>query len=114
MLTPDDINALHMKCLDFLDKGLESDEKHKVVVSHHVPARSCVAPYHLDSPLTDAFCANLDKYIEHRNIDAWIYGHSHTNIDRTIGKTKIVCNQLGYVNHDGEGTDFYPRKVLEI
>jgi len=91
LLIPDDINSLHMKCL-----------------------RSCVAPNHLDSPLTDAFCANLDKYIEHRNIDAWIYGHSHTNIDRTIGKTKIACNQLGYVNYAGEGADFCPGRVLEI
>lgn len=114
LLTPDDINALHMKCLDFLDKGLESDEKHKVVVSHHVPARSCVAPRYLDSPLTDAFCANLAKFIELRDIDAWIYGHSHTNIDSSIGNTTILCNQLGYVNHDDEGTDFYPGKVLEI
>ena len=114
LLTPDDINALHMKCLDFLDKGLESDEKHKVVVSHHVPARSCVAPRYLDSPLTDAFCANLAKFIELRDIEAWIYGHSHTNIDSSIGNTTILCNQLGYVNHDGEGTDFYPGKVLEI
>ena len=114
LLTPDDINALHMKCLDFLDKGLESDEKHKVVVSHHVPARSCVAPRYLDSPLTDAFCANLAKFIEQRDIEAWIYGHSHTNIDSSIGNTTILCNQLGYVNHDGEGTDFYPGKVLEI
>ena len=105
---------MHIKCLSFLDKGLDLDEKHKVVVSHHVPARSCVAPCHLDSPLTDAFCANLDKFIENRNIDAWIYGHSHTNIDMTIGKTIILCNQLGYVNHDGEGTDFCPGRVLEI
>ena len=82
------LNDLHMKCLDFLDKGLGSEEKHKVVVSHHVPARSCFAPRYLDSPLTDAFCANLDKFIELRDIDAWIYGHSHTNIDRAIGNTK--------------------------
>ena len=114
LLTPDDINALHIKCLDFLDKGLELDEKHKVVVSHHVPARSCVAPCHIDSPLTDAFCANLDKFIEHKNIDAWIYGHSHTNIDRAIGKTRIMCNQLGYVNNPCEGKNFCPGRVIEI
>ena len=114
LLTPDDINAFHMKCLDFLDKGLESDEKHKVVVSHHVPARRCVAPRYLDSPLTDAFCANLDKFIELKDIDAWIYGHSHTNIDISIGNTRILCNQLGYVNHPREGADFCPGRVLEI
>ena len=30
-------------------------------------------------------------------IDAWIYGHSHTNIDTEIGSTKVICNQMGYV-----------------
>ena len=114
LLTPDDINAMHMKCLEFLDNGLALDEEHKVVVSHHVPARSCVAPRYQDSPLTDAFCANLDKFVELRDIDAWIYGHSHSNLDRVIGKTRMLCNQLGYVNHAGEGTDFNPGKVLEI
>ena len=30
-------------------------------------------------------------------IDAWIYGHSHTNIDTEIGNTKVISNQMGYV-----------------
>lgn len=30
-------------------------------------------------------------------IDAWIYGHSHTNIDTEIGCTKVIFNQMGYV-----------------
>lgn len=46
-------------------------------------------------------------------IDAWIYGHSHTNIDTIIGNTKIVTNQLGYVcfnEHLANG--FNPCKVI--
>ena len=33
-----------------------------------------------------------------RDIDMdWIYGHSHRNIDKQIGVTQFVSNQLGYV-----------------
>ena len=30
-------------------------------------------------------------------IDAWIYGHSHTNIDTEIGGTRVISNQMGYI-----------------
>jgi hypothetical protein len=68
----------------------------------------------MGSVLNSVFATELGNYIADSRIDAWIYGHSHTNIDSSIGNTTILCNQLGYVNHDGEGTDFYPGKVLEI
>ena len=46
-------------------------------------------------------------------IDAWIYGHSHTNIDTTIGNTRIVCNQLGYVHYNEHLTNgFKPNIVI--
>ena len=47
--------------------------------------------------------------------DAWIYGHSHTNIDTEIGSTKVICNQMGYVfenEHIINGFD--PGKFLTI
>ena len=48
-------------------------------------------------------------------IDAWIYGHSHTNIDTTIGNTKIVCNQMGYVFSNEHLTNgFESGKVIEL
>ena len=112
--TPSDYNGLYFKCLDFLDRGLKLKEEHKVVVTHHVPARCCIAPQNLDTPIYDAICADLDKFIEFRDADVWIYGHSHTNIDKTVGKTRIVCNQLGYVNCPGEGIGFDPGKTIEI
>ena len=42
----------------------------------------------------------LGDFIASSRIDVWIYGHSHTNIDASIGKTRIVSNQLGYVFND--------------
>ena len=56
----------------------------------------------------------LGDFVADSRIDAWIFGHSHANIDATIGNTRIVCNQLGYVycreNLDG----FDGRKFIEV
>jgi len=55
----------------------------------------------------------FDKFIESSPIEYWIYGHSHRNIDKVIGKTKCVSKQLGYVFHNEHHT-FNPEKVIEI
>ena len=46
-------------------------------------------------------------------IDYWIYGHSHRNIDKTIGTTHCLCNQFGYVSHN-EHLTFDRTKIIEI
>ena len=67
------------------------------------------------SVLNSAFVTELGNYIADTHIDAWIYGHSHTNIDTIIGSTKIVCNQLGYVYYKEHLTNgFDPCKTIEI
>ena len=44
----------------------------------------------------------------------WIYGHSHTNIDTEINGTKVVCNQLGYVQRGEHEYGFDGRKYIEL
>jgi hypothetical protein len=46
-------------------------------------------------------------------IDVWIYGHSHTNIDATIGNPRIVSNQMGYVFSGEHLYDFKGDKFIE-
>ena len=70
------------------------------VVTHHLPTRQVVAPQHINSLINSAFATELGDFIASSRIDIWIYGHSHTNIDATIGRTRIVSNQLGYVFQD--------------
>ena len=97
-LTTEDYNLEHKKCLSFLKQSVEeSTANHIVVVSHHLPTTAVVAPQHKDSILNSAFVTELGNYIADSRIDVWVYGHSHTNIDTSIGNTKIVSNQLGYV-----------------
>lgn len=56
--------------------------------------------YHRSSVLNSAFASEYGDLIADSRIDAWIYGHSHTNIDTEIGGTRIISNQMGYVFED--------------
>ena len=112
---PGHFNAEHRKCLEFIKKSVvESDAEHIVVVTHHLPTMALVAPHHKRSPLNSAFANNLDDFIAESRIDVWIYGHSHTNIDTDITGTKVVCNQLGYVQYGEHQYGFDGRKFIEV
>lgn len=116
LLQTEEYNQMHDFCLDYIKKNLaESTAKHIVVVTHHLPTFQVVAPQHKGSVLNSAFVTEYDDLIAGNQIDAWIYGHSHTNIDTEICKTKVICNQMGYVfenEHIINGFD--PGKFLSI
>ena len=98
VLTYKEFNQEHNRCLQFIINTVaESNAKYKIVVTHHVPSYQLCAPEFVGSPLNGAFSVELEDYIEASDVDYWIYGHSHRNIDKVIGNTKCVCNQLGYV-----------------
>ena len=115
-LTADDFNAEHERCFDSVRKAVkESKAKTKIVLTHHVPTQQCTAKEFQGSSINGAFTVELGNYIVDSDIDYWIYGHSHRNIDAQIGKTKILSNQLGYISH-GEflRNGFKSGKMIEI
>jgi len=63
--------------------------------------------------MNGAFTVELASFIETSPIEYWIYGHSHRNIDKIIGKTQCVSNQLGYVFHN-EHLSFDLEKIIEL
>ena len=104
----------HDKCLKFLKESISrSNTEHIVVVTHHVPSFELLAPEFNGSPLNGAFTVELEDFIGKSPIDYWIYGHSHRNIDKIIGRTNCITNQLGYVSHN-EHTTFNPGKHIEL
>ena len=113
--TPDDFNAEHERCKQFIIKGVaESKAEHIVVATHHVPTLQCVASQHQDSALSSAFAVEMGNIIAESHIDYWIYGHSHTNIDTSIENTKIVSNQLGYIAHNEQHNGFNNSRYIEL
>lgn len=113
-LTWDKFNREHDKCFQFIQNEVaNSTAEHLVVVTHHVPSFQLSSPDFSRSKMNGAFTIELASYIESSPIEYWIYGHSHRNIDKIIGKTKCVTNQLGYVSHN-EHYSFDLGKVIEL
>ena len=113
--TPADFNVEHEKCLDFIKQSVvESTAERIVVVTHHLPTMTVVTPEHKSSLLNSAFATELGDFIADCRIDAWIFGHSHANIEATINNTRIVCNQLGYVYYRENLDGFNGGKYIEV
>lgn len=115
-LTADDFNREHERCLAFVKLAVrDSQAKTKIVLTHHVPTELCTAKEFQSSTINGAFTVELGDYIADSDIDYWIYGHSHRNIDAQIGATKIFSNQLGYVSHGENLTNgFNPSRFIEV
>ena len=113
--TPADLNAEHEKCLEFIKQSVaESTAEHIIVVTHHLPSMTVVAPEHKGSLLNSAFATELGNFIADSRIDAWIFGHSHANEEVIIGNTRLVCNQLGYVYYNEHLAGFDGKRFIEI
>ena len=113
-MLPIDVNNIHQESIEFIFKAVrESQSKQTIVVTHHLPSFALLAPEYQISPISTAFATELKDKIELAGPDYWIYGHSHTNIDTTIGKTQVVCNQLGYLNFN-ESFSFDDTSLIEI
>ena len=113
-LTFDNFNREHDRCFQFIqDAVAKSSAKHIVVVTHHVPSFQLASPDFAESKINGAFTVELERYIESSPIEYWIYGHSHRNIEKVIGSTKCVSNQLGYV-FQNEHYSFDTGKIIEI
>ncbi len=94
-------NELFIENLAFIKEAITSNEREKcIVVTHHVPTFTNYPEEYKNSILNEAFAVELNDFIQESNIDYWIYGHHHRNIERfKIGNTDLLTNQLGYVRY---------------
>ncbi|MEA3329508.1 MAG: metallophosphoesterase [Nanoarchaeota archaeon] len=91
-----DTNRLNKFSVNFLQEALdEKFEGKTVIVTHHLPSLDLVEQK--DEFLFGQANNLEDIFAEHPEIDLWICGHSHKQIDTVINKTRIVQNSLGYV-----------------
>lgn len=100
--TPADAVALHTnfasKLLNWLGKDLNGP---RVVISHNAPVVNPNSKYK-GGPLTPAFNSlDMMEIIETQQPALWVYGHTHECDDQTIGRTRIISNQLGYPGNFG-------------
>lgn len=108
-----EFNQLHEHSLHFIKEELDNPADGKtVVITHHVPTFENYPVQYKTSVLNQAFAVDLGPLISQSGPDYWIYGHIHNNTpDFTIGKTRLITNQLGYVHCNEHGL-FQPDKFI--
>lgn len=83
-----------------------------IVITHHAPHPICQHPGFPFDKMSTAFQSDLSEVIETNDIDVWVFGHTHANLDQTISGTRILSNQAGY---PGENvTNFDPGLIFEL
>ena len=113
-LTVPGFNQCHEACLLFLKSELKNHDGPTIVVTHHLPSPRCSSKWLADHELSEAFMVDLTDLVESSGADYWIYGHSHFNVDDfSIGKTKLLTNQLGYI-HRNQQFGFSFSRSIEI
>lgn len=115
LFRPSDSIREHREDLGFLEDQLkEAGDRgeRSVVVTHHLPSPACVAPRYENDRLNPAFVSDLDELVLRHEPDLWVHGHTHSSIDATVGRTRIVCNPGGYDRE--ENSDFDPRLIVSV
>ena len=104
--TAKDFTFLHKESLTFLKSAFQEPGNERfIVVTHHVPSLTNYPEIYSNSPLREAFAVELFDLIEDSGAACWIYGHHHVNTPEfTIGQTKMLTNQLGYIHHHEHGS----------
>lgn len=96
---------MHRESLDYLrNSGAD------VIMTHHAPHRNSVHPRYAGQLLNYAFFSDVLETFDNPP-KLWIHGHMHDNFDYVVGKTRVICNPLGY---PGENAAFDPAMILEI
>lgn len=109
-----DYNQLHNESFKFIDNEIQNLYPQKTVVfTHHCPTFFNYPIQHKGHFANEAFAVELFDFIYDSRIDYWIHGHTHHQSSFEINATKILSNQLGYVQ-SGEYETFNPEAFIEL
>jgi predicted phosphohydrolase len=109
-----DFNRLHNESVAFLDNAIKQNTGKSIIVTHHVPTCKNYPAMFKGSSLNEAFAVEMHDFIEDSKANYWIYGHHHFNsMEMHIGKTKLITNQLGYIDK-GEEENFRHNAIIEL
>lgn len=109
--TPDIYDAWHKRDRKWLQATLEGlGNKKAVVVTHHVPSFRLSSGKHPFTVMAQCWHAPCDHLVQ-PPVVAWLFGHSHENVNKKLNGVRCVSNCVGYV---GEGVICDPKKVMKI
>lgn len=105
--TPDIAEKLNDEHTAFIKS---MDYKKKLIVTHFLPGNACIDPMYKDEQVLNRYFANnLDYYIMDMENTTWLFGHTHENVDITLGTTRLIANPYGYGYHR-----HYKERLVEV
>lgn len=111
---PEFMAAQHELSLAYIESVLNEEfDGPTVVITHMAPSGQSIAEGYRNSQLNPAYASDHEQFILAYQPELWIHGHTHTSFDYQIGKTRIVCNPLGYWAYD-TNPDFNPDLIVPI
>lgn len=114
-LTAELFTKLHRQDVAWLEKQLSLNAgRKKIVLTHYLPSHLLVAETFLGSPLNYGFASDLDNLVESSLAQYWFFGHSHSSVHETLGKTRLLSNPFGYKRQEELNPLFDPRMIIEI
>lgn len=84
-----------------------------VLVTHHLPHPLSVHPKFANSALNRFFLGDIGDVLQARRPALAIHGHTHERLEYVTGRTRIVCNPLGYPG-EAHAEAFVQRLVLPM
>jgi len=119
ILTPMLARDLHLESRAWLGQEVEriraegGDDAKILIVTHHAPIQEANGPQFVGGRLAPAFVSDLTGQIAEWRPSAWFSGHTHYSLDTSVGGTRVVSAQRGYVCCEPGAEGFVPR-VIEI
>ena len=108
MLRAQDVLEEHRIALETISRLVDS--KPCVVVTHHAPTLLCGNRGHSDTTLDYAYMSDLSEFILDRpSIKYWIYGHTHSRKEISVGETIVMSNCRGYARYEKMSATFEPK-----
>lgn len=113
---PEDAYELYKKTMSYFENTVQRYVNKKIViVTHHAPTYKGINPIHVNGKLNAAYATDLEQFIiDHSQIKAWVFGHTHIQKRMMIGKTQVVSNARGYEGYEHSAETFNPDTWFEV
>ncbi len=115
----EDTREVHLAQRDWLQRALaglttvaQRFAGPTVIVTHHAPSPTSIAPRFHGSILNASFASDLRELMG-PVVKLWVHGHMHNSLDYVERGTRVVCNPGGYVPF-ALNPQFDPGLVIEV
>ena len=103
-------SLLHTEHFKYIWDSYAAVEGKKVVITHFLPAVECIDAQYQGPDLINYYFANdYGQRISEMSDTTWLFGHTHSRVDITLGDTKMIARPYGYTNRND-----YDHNLIEV